>query len=85
VPAIAYIQETTAPDMMGKVMSLIMTTMTLAMPVGLLLAGPVSEAIGVTAWYRWSGAAIIAVGAVCRLMTRKYDAITMKPDAPAAE
>jgi DHA3 family macrolide efflux protein-like MFS transporter len=80
VPAIAYIQETTAPEMMGKVMSLIMMTMTLAMPAGLLLAGPVSEVIGVTAWYRWSGVAIIAVGFICRLTTRKYDSVTMKPE-----
>jgi DHA3 family macrolide efflux protein-like MFS transporter len=79
VPAIAYIQETTAPDMMGKVMSLIMTTMTTAMPVGLLLAGPVSEVIGVTRWYRWSGAAIIVVGIICRLTTRRYDSVTMTP------
>ncbi|MDR2908653.1 MAG: MFS transporter [Oscillospiraceae bacterium] len=79
VPAMAYLQETTAPDVMGKVLSLIMMSMTLAMPVGLLAAGPVSELIGVDRWFLWSGAAIAATGVLCRLMTRKYDSETMRP------
>ena len=41
VPVMAYVQESIAPEMMGKVFSLLMTAMTLAMPIGLLVAGPV--------------------------------------------
>uniref|UniRef100_UPI0039FBA538 hypothetical protein n=1 Tax=Klebsiella pneumoniae TaxID=573 RepID=UPI0039FBA538 len=46
VPVMAYVQESIAPEMMGKVFSLLMTAMTLSMPIGLLVAGPVVEVIG---------------------------------------
>lgn len=86
VPIMAYTQETIAPEMMGKVFSLLMTVMTLAMPVGLLVAGPVSEVAGVDAWFLWSGVALIATGILCRLLTRRFDAQTLKPDEkPTAE
>jgi DHA3 family macrolide efflux protein-like MFS transporter len=77
VPVMAYIQETIAPEMMGKVFSLMMTAMTWAMPAGLIVAGPVSELIGIDRWFFWSGLALMATGLVCRLMTRRYDAVTM--------
>lgn len=80
VPIMAYTQETTPPEMMGKVFSLLMTVMTLAMPIGLLAAGPVSEAVGVDVWFFWSGAALIANGLLCRLLTRRFDEQTLKPD-----
>jgi DHA3 family macrolide efflux protein-like MFS transporter len=76
----AYVQETIAPEMMGKVFSFLMTAVTWAMPLGLLFAGPVSELIGVNRWYLWSGLALAATGVICRIMTRRYDAVTMLPD-----
>lgn len=78
VPVMAYTGETIAPDMMGKVFSLLMTSMTWAMPIGLLIAGPVSERIGVNMWFFWSGLALITTGVICRVMTRRYDAATMR-------
>jgi DHA3 family macrolide efflux protein-like MFS transporter len=84
VPVMAYIQETTAPEMMGKVLSFLMTAMTWAMPMGLLFAGPASELIGVSRWYFWSGLALVATGLICRLMTRRHDAATMLPDKTSA-
>lgn len=78
VPVMAYVQESTAPEMMGKVFSLLMTAMTLAMPLGLLVAGPVVEIIGVNRWFSWSGAALIADAMFCRLVTRRYDRETMR-------
>ena len=80
VPLMAYTQETTAPEMMGKVFSLMMTGMSLAMPIGLLLAGPFSEVVGVDRWFFWSGLAIMAAAVLCRLGTRRYDAQTMRPE-----
>jgi len=85
VPLMAYTQETIAPEMMGKVFSLLMTVMTLAMPIGLLLAGPVSEIVGVDRWFFWSGIALVAAGILCRMMTRRYDAQTMKPETGQTE
>lgn len=86
VPVMAYTQETIAPEMMGKVFSLLMAAMTLAMPIGLLVAGPVSEVVGVDRWFLWSGVALIATGVLCRVLTRRYDRETMRPEAePAGE
>ena len=65
--------------MMGKVFSLLMTAMTLSMPIGLLVSGPVVEVIGVNTWFFWSGVVLMADAILCRLLTRRYDKVTMKP------
>ena len=83
VPIMAYVQESIAPEMMGKVFSLMMTAMTLSMPVGLIIAGPLAEAVGVHTWFFWSGVALIADAVFCRLLTRRYDKETMKPQTGA--
>jgi len=83
VPVMAYVQESVAPEVMGKVFSLLMTAMTLAVPFGLLIAGPVAEAVGVHTWFFWSGAALLADALLCRILTRRYDQATMRPDPPA--
>jgi len=73
VPLIAYIQESVAPEMMGKVLSMLTTAMNLAAPLGLLIAGPISEAVGVDRWFLWSGLLMCGTGAVCFGTTRRYD------------
>ncbi len=73
VPLVAYIQESVAPEMMGKVLSMLTTAMNLATPLGLLAAGPISEAVGVDRWFVWSGLLMCAAGAVCFGVTRRYD------------
>ena len=81
VPFMAYVQESFAPEILGKVFSLWFTIMSLAMPVGLLAAGPASEIIGVDKWFLWSGAALLAVAVFCRLRTKPYDETTMRLDS----
>lgn len=73
VPLMAHIQETVPPEMMGKVFSLLTTAMTLATPFGLLLAGPVSQLIGVHRWFVLSGGLMAGLGLVCWLATRRFD------------
>lgn len=73
VPLMAHIQETIAPQMMGKVFSMLTTAMTIATPCGLILAGPISEAIGVRFWFAGSGILMAAIGMICFFATRKYD------------
>ena len=65
--------------------SALMAAMTLAMPLGLLVAGPVAEAVGVNTWFFWSGAALIADAIFCRLLTRRYDREIMRPESPEPE
>jgi len=73
VPLVAYIQESVAPEMMGKVLSMLTAAMNLATPFGLLVAGPVSEALGVDRWFLWSGLLMCLAGAACYAVTRQYD------------
>ena len=73
VPFMAYIQETTAPEMMGKVLSLLMSGITLAMPLGLLVAGPVSEFIGIDKWFAYSGVLMMLTGVLCWIRTRRIE------------
>ncbi|HBT64957.1 MAG TPA: hypothetical protein DEB10_09900 [Ruminococcaceae bacterium] len=77
VPLTAYIQESTPPEVLGKVFSLYLTVMTLAMPIGLLVAGPVTEVMGADKWFLWSGIAMVGSAILCRVMTRRYDKETM--------
>ena len=85
VPMLAYTQESIAPDMLGKVLSLLMAAMALAMPVGLLVAGPVSEALGVEKWFLWSGIALVIIAILCRILTKPHDTATMKPNQAAKQ
>ena len=80
VPVMAYMQETIAPDMMGKVFSLLMTAMTWTMPIGLLMGGLAGEVVGVNTWFFYSGVALIINAVLCRLLTRRYDGETMRPE-----
>ena len=60
-PLFAVIQSTVRPDMQGRVMSLIMSAATAMTPLSLMVAGPVSDAIGIRTWF-WFG------GILCLLM-----------------
>ncbi len=57
----AILQGVIAPEMQGRVFALVFTLASAMSPIGLVLAGPVADTIGVQAWY-WVG------GAVCALM-----------------
>lgn len=71
IPLMAYMQETIAPERMGRAFSLWGTLMSLAMPVGLVISGPVSEKFGVPLWFLISGVVIIAVTLMSYLYIKK--------------
>ena len=60
-PLFALVQSTVKPDMQGRVMSLILSAATAMTPLSLMVAGPVSDAIGIRTWF-WFG------GVLCLLM-----------------
>jgi DHA3 family macrolide efflux protein-like MFS transporter len=60
-PLFALVQSTVRLDMQGRVMSLIMSAASAMAPLSLMVAGPLSDAIGIRAWF-WFG------GLVCLLM-----------------
>ncbi len=72
VPYMTYIQESIPPESLGRVISLLTSAMSFATPLGLFVAGPVAEKIGIAAWFFWSGLAMVAIGMICWLTTRKF-------------
>lgn len=72
-PYMAYIQRSVDPAVMGKVISLGVSLMGLAMPIGLLAAGPGSELMGVDGWFVLSGVLLTLVGGASLLLTRRFD------------
>ncbi len=61
-PLTAIIQSIVAPDMQGRVFSLLVAGATAMMPLSLLIAGPISDRFGIRFWYVFGGA-------ICILMT----------------
>ena len=55
-PIHAIIQSTVAPEMQGRVFTLLSSLVSLMMPVGLIIAGPVADWLGVQTWYVAGGA-----------------------------
>lgn len=58
---------------MGKVISLVTSVMSFAAPIGMFIAGPVSEIIGINSWMISAGVLMIIVGLLCYLLTRTFD------------
>jgi DHA3 family macrolide efflux protein-like MFS transporter len=61
-PVQAVLQATVAPEYQGRVFTLIGSLAGLTAPVGLLLAAPVAEVLGVRAWYVAGAAACVVLG-----------------------
>lgn len=61
-PLMAIMQSTVIPDMQGRVFSLLGAGAAAMMPLSLLIAGPITDVLGIRFWY-------IFGGTVCILMT----------------
>jgi DHA3 family macrolide efflux protein-like MFS transporter len=61
-PLMALFQATVKPDLQGRIFSLLGSLVALATPLGLMLAGPVSEYIGIQIWFWLAGSACILTG-----------------------
>jgi DHA3 family macrolide efflux protein-like MFS transporter len=67
-PLNAIFQSTIDPDMQGRIMSLIGAGATAMSPLSLLIAGPVSDWLGVRTWYLIGGAACIVMTLIAFLI-----------------
>jgi len=61
-PLFALLQSIVRPNMQGRVMSLVGSGAMAMTPLGLLIAGPVSEAVGIRAWYWIAGIITLLMG-----------------------
>lgn len=73
VPYMAYVQRTIPGELLGKVMALLISAMSFSTPVGLIVAGPVTEIIGTNIWFLLSGIALFIVGIICCLVIKRYE------------
>ena len=73
IPYMAYLQETVPPEALGRVFSLIGSLMSLSMPVGLLISGPIAEKYGVPLWFLVTGIMTLAATAVNALILKHLD------------
>lgn len=58
-PVQATLQVTVAPEMQGRVFTLLASLATAMTPIGLLLAGPLSDLVAVNVWYVVAGITIL--------------------------
>jgi len=63
-PLMAIMQSSVRPDMQGRVMSLIGSAAMAMSPLGLLIAGPVSDWLGIRTWYWIGGGLTLLMGIV---------------------
>ncbi len=63
-PIMAIFQTTVAPEMQGRVFALLGSLISLSSPLGLAVAGPVSDWLGVQIWFVIAGILCITVGLI---------------------
>jgi DHA3 family macrolide efflux protein-like MFS transporter len=64
-PLMAIMQAAVAPEMQGRVFSLVGAGASAMAPLGLLIGGPVADALGVRAWYFIAGGTCALIGVLC--------------------
>jgi DHA3 family macrolide efflux protein-like MFS transporter len=64
-PVHAVLQATVAPEMQGRVFTLVGSIAALMSPIGLLMAGPLSDTIGVRSWFIVGGITTVVMGITC--------------------
>jgi DHA3 family macrolide efflux protein-like MFS transporter len=64
-PINAVLQSVVAPEMQGRVFTLVGSLATLMSPLGLMIAGPLSDSVGVRAWFLVGGIATAVMGITC--------------------
>jgi DHA3 family macrolide efflux protein-like MFS transporter len=62
-PIMAILQGTVAPEVQGRVLMMVGSLLSLTSPVGLAVAGPVSDWLGLRIWYLTAGLLAAASGA----------------------
>jgi MFS transporter, DHA3 family, macrolide efflux protein len=61
-PLFAALQSCVAPEMQGRVFTLLLSAATAMMPIGLVIAGPLADAMGVQTWFIIGGVVTFAMG-----------------------
>lgn len=70
VPYFAFIQGAAPPEKLGRVISLLSSLMSFAIPVGLFVAAPIAERTGIATWFALSGGFIVLAAGLGFVLTR---------------
>jgi DHA3 family macrolide efflux protein-like MFS transporter len=60
-PLLAAVQATVAPEMQGRIFTLLNSVAQAMMPIGLLIAGPVADRFGIQTWFILGGIVTLAM------------------------
>jgi DHA3 family macrolide efflux protein-like MFS transporter len=89
-PLMAVIQASVAPEMQGRVLTLLTSAVKAASPLSLVIAGPIADLVGVRIWYVVAGVACLLMGvagffmpAVVHLEENNRNGRTLIGDTPA--
>lgn len=89
-PLFALIQSTVKPEMQGRVMSLVISAASAMSPLSLMVAGPVSDAIGIRTWFWFGGVMCLLMGigaffvpAIMNVESNRNGGLSESDDAPA--
>ncbi|PKL06852.1 MAG: hypothetical protein CVV53_02175, partial [Spirochaetae bacterium HGW-Spirochaetae-9] len=73
IPYMAYIQKSVAAENLGKVISTVTSIISLGIPLGMFVAGPIAEHVGVGTWMIGVGMILALIGILSYLWTRRFD------------
>ena len=76
----AIMQKNIAPDMQGRVFSLVGSLSGAMAPIGLAIAGPVADQISIQAWYMAAGIVTVTMALVGRLVPAVWNIETNNPN-----
>lgn len=71
LPTVTYMQENIPQQAQGRAFSLLGSMMSFAMPVGLLISGPVAELYGVAFWFFATGVAALVISFIGLVIMEK--------------
>ncbi len=71
-PFFAIIQDVVAPELQGRVFTVIGSLTGLASPIGLAIAGPVADVVGVHTWFLVGGVVSVLMAVCVRLVPSLY-------------
>ena len=84
-PIFAALQATVEPAMQGRVLAMITSAFTAVVPLSLILAGPLADALGVNIWYMLSGilAILLGMGAFAHPVLMGFEDGRVMPAVPS--
>jgi len=90
-PIAAIMQATVPPEMQGRVFGLLGSLFSLTTPIGLAIAGPVGDAMGIPFWFRLAGIICLIVAVVSffipafrQLEEHKFNGVQTTEEASAS-